>query len=194
MNMTVSTWQKCLFLFKFIRFPKQIGSVTPSSKALGKKMVSPIPWDAVHHVAELGAGTGAVTQFIHEAGHPGTKVFLFEKDSALLNRLKEQYPEYCCFADAVQLEATIRSQGVEQLDCVIGGLPFANFPQKIRDEIMEQVVRTLKPGGWFVAFQYSLQMKKHLERHFHIVDIHFVIGNLPPAFIYVCRKKEGNIY
>ena len=46
MNMTVSTWQKCLFLFKFIRFPKQIGSVTPSSKALELDRKNPIPVSA----------------------------------------------------------------------------------------------------------------------------------------------------
>jgi phospholipid N-methyltransferase len=192
MNLTDLTWQKCLFLFKFIRCPKQIGSVTPSSKTLAKKMISSIPWDTVHHLAELGAGTGAVTRFIHEARYPGTKVFLFEKDSALNNRLEDQYPEYFCSSDSIQLEAAIHSQGVKQLDCVISGLPFANFPQNIRDAIMEQVLRSLKPGGWFVAFQYSLQMKKQLERHFHIIDIHLVMWNVPPAFVYVCRKKEGN--
>ncbi|WP_248930324.1 class I SAM-dependent methyltransferase [Paenibacillus hamazuiensis] len=190
MNMTASTWQKCLFLYKFIRFPKQIGSVTPSSKALAKKMVSSVPWDKVRHVAELGAGTGAVTKFIHEAGYPDTKVFLFEKEPVLRSRLAGEYPEYYCFPDAVQLDTAIRSKGVEQLDCVISGLPFANFPQEIRDAIIGQVVKTLKPGGLFVAFQYSLQMKKQLARHFHIEDIHFVMGNVPPAFVYVCRKKE----
>ncbi|SFF46931.1 Phospholipid N-methyltransferase [Paenibacillus algorifonticola] len=189
MNKSMSVSEKYLFLSKFLRFPKQIGSVTPSSKTLAKKMVSSIPWGTVRHVVELGAGTGAITHFIQEEVHSSGKVFVFEKDPTLRQLLKEQYSEYNFFADAIQLDEAIRSKGIEQIDCVISGLPFANFPQQLRDGIMEQVVQTLKPGGWFVAFQYSLQMKKQLEQHFSIIRIHYVMANFPPAFVYVCQKK-----
>ncbi|WP_431090620.1 class I SAM-dependent methyltransferase [Paenibacillus sp. 8b26] len=190
MNKSMSISQKYLFLFKFLRFPRQIGSVTPSSKTLAKKMVSAISWDKVRHVVELGAGTGVITHFIHEAVDSSGKVFVFEKDPTLRHSLKEQFPEYSFFVDATQLDVNLRSMGVEEIDCVISGLPFANFSQQLRDGIIEQVFQTLKPGGLFVAFQYSLQMKKHLEQHFKIVHIYYVIANFPPAFVYVCQKNE----
>jgi len=52
------------------------------------------------------------------------------------------------------------------------------------------VYHSLKPGGLFIAFQYSQQMKKLLGEHFSIEKIEFVPLNIPPAFVYVCRKLD----
>lgn len=51
--------EKLLFLYKFSRAPKQIGSITPSSIFLAQKMLDQVDWNRVEHIAELGAGTGA---------------------------------------------------------------------------------------------------------------------------------------
>ncbi|NOU94166.1 methyltransferase [Paenibacillus sp. LMG 31456] len=189
MNQT-SALDKMIFLYKFIRTPKTIGSVTPSSRFLAKKMVEAISWQDTCSVAELGAGTGVITQAINNAAVKGTRVLLFEKDSHLKEQLAQQYPEYSTYTEARALSSSVQQHGLEHLDCVISGLPFANFPQQLRDEIMEQVVASLKPNGLFIAFQYTLQMKKQLSRHFDIQTIQFVLLNVPPAFVYVCRKKD----
>lgn len=58
---------------------------------------------------------------------------------------------------------------------------------------MDQILSSLKEDGLFIAFQYSKQMKKQLEQHFVIERICFVPRNLPPAFVYVCRKKRADL-
>lgn len=83
----------------------------------------------------------------------------------------------------------MKNAQIEQLDCIISGLPFFNFPQAMRDQIVEQIHRSLRDGGMFVAFQYSKQMKQQLGEWFDIEEIKFVPMNVPPAFVYVCRKK-----
>ncbi|MEF3306380.1 class I SAM-dependent methyltransferase [Paenibacillus sp. GYB003] len=183
---------KMLFLYKFARAPKQIGSITPSSAFLAKKMIQQVPWQRVQAVAELGAGTGAITKYIAAAKRDKTRVLLFEKDPLLREQLAERYPEFGCYADASSIDSALRSEGIGegQLDCILSGLPFFNFPQQLRDRLMEQITRSLKPGGLFIAFQYSQQMKKQLDRNFELEHIRFVALNVPPAFVYVCRKKE----
>lgn len=57
-----------------------------------------------------------------------------------------------------------------------------------RETIIQTVCRSLKPGGIFMAFQYSLQMKAMLKQCFGEVGIHFVPSNIPPAFVYRCNK------
>jgi phospholipid N-methyltransferase len=52
--------------------------------------------------------------------------------------------------------------------------------------LLSEIQQALKPGGWFVAYQYSLQMKELLELRFQTVKT-LVPLNLPPGFIYVCR-------
>jgi len=53
---------RILFLKKFIDEPKKIGSLTPSSKFLARKMLKNLPWKNFSSVAELGAGTGTFTK------------------------------------------------------------------------------------------------------------------------------------
>jgi phospholipid N-methyltransferase len=81
--------------------------------------------------------------------------------------------------------------GIEHLDCVVSGLPFFNFPQAIRNQLLEQITLSLKPNGSFIAFQYSLQMNKQFSQHFVVDKIKFVGLNFPPAFVYVCRKRSS---
>ena len=189
MDLNTTIQEKFLFLYKFLSSPKQIGSVTPSSSYLCKKMVQSVPWDHVQNVAELGCGTGALTRYIQQARKPGTKVLLFEKEAHLQTQIAARYPEFPCYGEASQLDAVLQKEGIESLDCILSGLPFFNFPQELRDVLMNQIHDNLKKDGLFIAFQYSKQMKKQLSDLFDIQEIHFVPMNIPPAFVYVCRKR-----
>nr|WP_141501808.1 methyltransferase domain-containing protein [Paenibacillus luteus] len=182
------------FMQSFIQQPKQVGSIVPSSRFLAGKMVNAISWDKVRTVAELGSGTGAITGAIEKHSLKNTKVFLFEMDETMRRNLKKDYPHFNCHPNACQLVEIINGDGIEQLDCIISGLPFFNFKQDIREILLDQVYQALKPGGLFVAFQYSLQMKKRLSDKFVVENIGLVPFNFPPAFVYTCRKvlKDNN--
>lgn len=185
--------EKILFLNKFLRSPGQIGSVTPSSKFLAKKMIESVPWNDVKAIAELGVGTGAITKYIQTAAGENTKVLLFETDSYMRRKLARQYPDFPCYTDSCELQSAMHNERIEQLDCIISGLPFAAFSQSMRDKLMKQITISLKDNGLFIAFQYSLQMKKQLSTHFDIEKIKFVPFNVPPAFVYVCRRKAARV-
>ncbi|WP_139997423.1 class I SAM-dependent methyltransferase [Paenibacillus paridis] len=176
------------FLQSFIQQPKQVGSIVPSSRFLAGKMVNAISWDKVRTVAELGSGTGAITCAIAKHSPKNTKVFLFEMDETMRRNLEKNYPHFNCHSNACQLVEIIHREGIRQLDCIISGLPFFNFKQDIRETLLDQVYQALKPGGLFVAFQYSLQMKKSLSEKFVVESIGLVPFNVPPAFVYTCRK------
>lgn len=176
-----------LFIQKFIQSPMQIGSLFPSSVALAKKMTSPLSWENISEAAELGAGTGVITNEIIQSMQPGTKLHVFEKDEEMRRKLHIQLPEIMVYEDAREILRSInKSEG--SLDAVFSGLPFANFHKNIRLEIVEEVYRSLRPGGVLVAFQYTTQMKKTFQRYFKAVDISFVPKNFPPAFVYICEK------
>ncbi|MBJ9990084.1 class I SAM-dependent methyltransferase [Paenibacillus sp. S28] len=179
-----------LFLQGFFKEPKRVGSVIPSSRFLAAKMVQSVPWNEVKSVAELGSGTGAITRFIKPQLHESAKVLLFERDKKMRNNLRIEYPDFPCYSNACQLVKTIHQEGIGQLDCIISGLPFFNFTSEMRETLLHQMVEALKPGGVFIAFQYSLQMKKQFAKAFTIENIEFVPLNFPPAFVYTCRKKE----
>ncbi|RXZ80316.1 phospholipid methyltransferase [Paenibacillaceae bacterium] len=180
---------KLLFLYKYFRYPKQIGSVTPSSKFLALEMATGINWHQTRSIAELGAGTGTVTQWISALNITRAEVILFEKDGDLRSHLQCQNPDTPIYPDALQIRDALRRTGIAQLDAVISGLPFYNFDQNTREHLLEEISSALKPGGQFIAFQYSLQMKKTLQQRFTLDKISFVPWNFPPAFVYFCRNK-----
>jgi len=179
-----------LFLRKFMGRPKQIGSLVPSSMFLARSMADAIPWSTVGAVAELGSGTGAITREIARRVRPDARVYLFEKDSRMRSRLAAKYPNFKRAANAANLTRILKHDGTPGLDCIVSCLPFFNFPPDLREELLKQVAEALRPGGLFVAFQYSLQMKKRLSLQFRIVRLLFVPWNFPPAFVYVCRKED----
>ncbi|WP_379155564.1 class I SAM-dependent methyltransferase [Paenibacillus sp. sgz5001063] len=179
-----------LFLRSFIQNPKRVGSVTPSSRFLARSMVNQAPWHEIKAVAELGSGTGAITRLFNAKITNTTKVLLFEMDKTMSNNLKMRYPNFSCHRNAAYLVETMNNSNIHQLDCIFSGLPFYNFEPELRNTLVKQIYESLKPGGLFIAFQYSLQMKKQLTEYFNIDTIKYVPLNFPPAFVYVCRRRE----
>ncbi|QOS77005.1 methyltransferase domain-containing protein [Paenibacillus sp. JNUCC31] len=179
-----------LFMRSFLHSPKNVGSIIPSSRFLANNMVNHAPWFEAKAVAELGSGTGAITRYIYSKVHDSTKVLLFEMDEMMRNNLQRAYPESICFPNAAHLVDSMKQENIEQLDVIFSGLPFFNFEPELRNTLVDQIHKALKPGGLFIAFQYSLQMKKTLSKHFSIEKIELVPLNIPAAFVYVCRKKE----
>lgn len=176
-----------LFIQKFFQSPKQVGSLFPSSISLAKKMTTPLCWDHIDIAAELGAGTGVITKEIIRNLKPGSELYIFEKDEEMRKKLTFQFSRNTVCEDARYILSSIEKEE-ETLDAIFSGLPFANFTRNLQREIVEEVYRSLRPGGVFVAFQYSTQMKKTFQEFFHTVEIAFVPKNFPPAFVYTCEK------
>ncbi|USG67088.1 methyltransferase [Brevibacillus ruminantium] len=181
---------KLLFASRFLISPRSVGSIIPSSRQLVKKMIEPVNWERATSIVELGAGTGVFTEAIRSAMRRDCTALILEQDEKMRQRLIRRFPDLSYGHDARRLIDTLKENGAGQVDAIISGLPFANFPQEMRDDILDQVEAALKPNGVFVQFQYSLQMNKQLRKRFGEVAVHFVPFNVPSAFVYVCRKRR----
>lgn len=183
--------ERLQFFASFLRSPKQVGSITPSSRYLAEAIVRPIEWDKTQILVELGAGTGVFTQLIYQRKRKETCVVIFEKDLKFRQMLRQKFSDFHIRANAAELLKELGNIGIPSgtVDIIISGLPFAIFPQTLREEIINNVYSSLKPGGKFITFQYSLQMKKQLEQRFDQVNISLVPLNIPPAFVYTCVKR-----
>lgn len=179
------------FLYKFLHAPRQLGSVTPSSRWLAKTMLNAIPWQQMRNIAELGAGTGAITRFIPNGEKTEMNVLLFEKDTDFRQQLRLDYPDRIFHNDCLRLRLALHNSRLEKLDCVVSSLSFRNFSASDRTLYIEQITSSLKEGGWFITFEYFPQMKKELMQHFEIVSAKWVMLNFPPALVYICRKKAS---
>lgn len=191
------------FFFAFVSKPKATGAIAPSSDMLCKAMIDRIDWDNVNAIVEYGPGTGVVTRHIlkkiEEVGK-GTRYFAIELNSKLVKQLRKEFPGVQIYEDSVEnVKHICEQEGIEQVDAVVSGLPWAIFPKELQDKLMDATLSILKPGGQFVTFTYihaaSLPAGKRfrfwLNTNFQSVDLSKVIWmNLPPAFVYYCQTSQ----
>nr|WP_239297731.1 methyltransferase domain-containing protein [Paenibacillus sp. ACRRY] len=189
---SLQVYDNMLMFLSCLKNPKRVGSIIPSSKYLAAKVISYVPWESVELMAELGAGTGAITQFYSSKLPIDTKVLLFERDKRMRNHLKSKYPNFLYHSNASYLQKKMNQENIQQLDCIICGLPFFYFSNEMKQHILQQIWTALKPGGFLVLYQNSLHMRKKLSEQFDIERIEFVALSFLPAFVYVCRKIEDN--
>lgn len=183
--------QSLRFLQHFIKSPQSVGSLVPSSPALVEALLQKIDWRSAHSIAELGGGTGAITGKIEQLRTPDSRFFCFEKNRTMRGDLAAQFPKVLFGEDAFAIREVVQKHQVESLDCVICGLPLANFAKRLRQEILSQIHELLRPGGSFVAFQYTRRLRPALVTTFNQLESRYVWKNLPPAYVFTCTKQPN---
>lgn len=175
------------FLKEAIKDWRSTGSIVRSSPELIKKMLQPILFDKVELIVELGAGQGCITKALADSLVKNTHLLAFELNDHFLEELSllEKENVEIINGDALNLLTYVKKESV---DVVISSLPLANFPFALKRDILQQCYDALKPSGLFIQFQYSLIDYKLLKKKFSSVERKFTPLNIPPAFIYVCRK------
>ncbi len=185
------------FFRTFIRRPTQVGAVLPSSRGLAEMMVKSVDWGVARAVIEYGPGTGVFTERIGECLQPDAKFFAIERSAELAQRTRQRCPQAMVFEDSVaNVQALCRQQGIDQVDAILCGLPWAAFPESLQNECFDAMLRVLRPGGQFATFAYwqgvvlpaGRRFAKRLESTFSEVQRSPTVwANVPPAFVYRCR-------
>ncbi len=186
------------FLKEFVKNPRAVGAVAPSSSQLAEAMVDGIPWENVEAAIEVGAGTGAFTGTIRERLKDGTRFFVVEINPAHCERLRVLFPDLTVHeGSASGLPSLCQEKRFDRADAVISGLPWAAFPDAVQDELLDAIVKTLRAGGGFATFAYlhgipspaGKRFRDQLERRFSVVSTSEPVWrNLPPALVYRCIK------
>ncbi|MBO8164624.1 MAG: methyltransferase [Brevibacillus sp.] len=178
-----------VFLKRFVSNPGRVGSVIPSSRFLCRQMTKQVPWSQANVIVELGPGTGVFTQAILAKKRKDAQFFVVERDPQFRKLLRQRFPDLIIRDEATNLTRYLSELKLPKADVIISGLPFAVFPETLRTAVLDNVIGSLAPGGMFVTFQYSLQMKAELMRRFDRVQVSFTPLNVPPAFVYTCFMK-----
>jgi len=186
------------FLVEFVRRPQSVGAISPSSSHLGREIASHVGIEDAESVVELGPGTGGLTRAIL-AALPGKATFLaIDNNPTMASLFRSAFPDVNLVEESVEKLADIaKEHGMGQVDCILSGLPWANFDDGLQNRILEQIVTVLRPGGWFATFAYlqgtmlprGRAFRCKLGDRFATVTRSAVVWrNVPPAFVYRCRR------
>jgi phospholipid N-methyltransferase len=146
------------FLAQSLRHFKQTGSVCPSSRVLGRVMTRQLSDRRPLRVLEVGAGSGAFSEHIIRATHAESSIDLVEINRDLASLLEERLAGLNCNGRQVRVHCRdIRDFEPEApYDAVICGLPFSNFGPDQVEELLQLMLRTLRPGGELCFFEYTM--------------------------------------
>ena len=171
---------------------KTQGSFFPSSKFLCRRMLQPLVMRKNIVIVELGAGTGAFTSEIVRRLPKDGKLLVFEinkKQADFLRALIADSRVEIIEDDAKNISFHLKRLNLIKADYVISGLPLGNFSKIKKIEILKAIVDNLKDDGIYIQFQYFLQSLLFITKYFNIKILCYELRNIPPAFVYECRKK-----
>ena len=182
--------ERALFLRSFIRDPRKVGAVLPTSRRAVRDMLDLAPIASARQVVELGAGTGVYTGELLERLGPGAVLLAFEIDARMAARLGERIRDARLEVvndSAETLEAHLDGRSA---DVIVSGLPFTSLPGGMRDAILDAARRALAADGTMLVLQYSPFIRGELERRFGSVRRRISPLNVPPAFLFACTEPR----
>ena len=159
-------------------------------------MVDSFDWDQIHAVIEYGPGTGVFTEAILKKIHPEANFFAIEQSKEMVEATRQRCPNAKILQDSVtNVQEICHQQSLKSVDAIISGLPWAAFPDVLQTEIMDSMLKVLRPGGTFATFAYwqglalpaGKRFGRRLRETFSRVERSKTVWkNLPPAFVYRC--------
>jgi phospholipid N-methyltransferase len=178
------------FLKQWVRNPRELGSITPSSRFLTREVVDQIDFSRASYIAELGPGTGVFTQAILDRLAPDGQLLAVDTNAGFVEHLRHEIRDarlQVLEASAERIDALVGDAGWPGVDAVVSGIPYSLLPRPVMRAILQASRRALGDKGVFVGYQYSRMLRPHLLDVFGNVRYRSVLVNLPPAFVYTCR-------
>lgn len=192
--------RQVVFVGKFLRSPRRIGAILPSSSALAEEIVKQARVQKADAVLELGPGTGAFTRQIITAMPPNARLLSIEADASLALLVRKKFQHITVAAGYAQNARRImKAYKFPRPDSIVSGLPWALFDSTTQQDILTEAHAVLKPGGTFATFAYvhalsfpeAKAFRSLIEKSFSCIRTSRIIwNNLPPAIVYTCRKEN----
>lgn len=180
-----------MFLLEYIKNPRKVGAIAPSSKYLANAMINNINFENANCIIEYGSGTGVFTEKILARAKENTIIILIEINKTFYNILKNLYgykKNVIIINDSAEnIKKIINKYSIEKVDYIISGLPFSSLPKEISNSILGKTSEIISEGGEFITFQYTLVKEKYIKCFFDEVKHERVIRNIPPAYILKCN-------
>ena len=185
------------FISELVCHPKSVGACAerPESGSASRVVCRLVHTSTV---IEYGPGTGAITEQIVAQLPPETRFLAIEISSRFADILRSRFPGICiCEGSVGKVKHHCAAHGVEQVDAIVSGLPWAVFSDEDQTEYLDATMQVLRPGGQFITFGYlqglvlpaAHRFRKKLQGYFSEVRTSKPVwANLPPAFFYCCRR------
>lgn len=186
------------FLKAAVKNPLQLSTIFQTSPWLARSVLRQVDFANAGHIMELGAGAGAITGEVARRLTPSCQFTAFEVVPSLAEYLKRTYPAQMEIVVGSAELASDYAKKKGPADAVVSSLPWTIFPEKLQEDILDSVAKSLKPGGKFMTYvcvnaelyPAAKSLKSKMKKKFSKVERQPTEWrNIPPASVYVCTKQ-----
>ncbi len=178
------------FLKGFLREPKGVGSVIPSSRFLERRMVRMAGVAGADSVIELGPGTGGTTRAILGAMPESATLLAVELDPVFADLVRgfDDKRLIVHHGSAEHLCDALATHRLRAPKAILSGIPFSTMPIDVGKRIVEAIRDVLAPGGCFVAYQFRGAVAERARPILGEPEVSLEVLNVPPMRCYRWRK------
>jgi len=182
------------FLRGFLKHPRMVGSIIPTSRTVIEKMLGPVDWENTKLFVEYGPGVGTFTRPILEQLPPDATLLTIDTNPEFTKFLKDSIDDDRLVAvtgSAADIEKILADRGFAHADYVLSGLPFSTLPPGVGDAIGKATAKVIRPGGAFLVDQFSPKVRDFMQPWFDRIERGFEWINVPPATLFWAWKDAA---
>lgn len=176
-----------IFFRGFLEHPRMVGSIIPSSGFTVRRMLEPVDWRECRVFVEYGPGIGTFCRPVLERLSGDAALIVIDTNPLYIDHLRSTIRDkrfHAVLGTAENVEAIVREHGFDAADYVLSGLPFSTLPPGVGEEIVAATHRALRPGGAFMAYQFTAAVRDLMRAHFRRIDAAFEPLNVLPCKLF----------
>ncbi|MGI8944358.1 MAG: class I SAM-dependent methyltransferase [Qipengyuania sp.] len=184
-----------VFFRGFLREPKMVGSIIPSSGFTVERMLAPVNWNECRLFVEYGPGVGTFCQPVLDRLPSDGALIVIDTNPLYIDYLESTFRDRRfkpVLGSAADVEEIVHAHGFAHADYILSGLPFSTLPAGIGPAIVAATHRILRPGGGFLVYQFSDRARDYMARHFRRIDSGFEWRNILPCKLFWGWKGEAD--
>lgn len=186
--------QLLLFARNFLKHPRMLGSLIPSSRFLIEEVLQAVDWANARVIVEYGPGVGTFTAELLRRMRPDASLIAIETNTDFVRYLKSSLHDprlQVVQESALRTDKVLRDLGYVKADYVISGVPLGSMPPELRRGILNTTHSVLDPRGRFLVYQFTTRVLPDLQRIFRLVDRRFEPLNILPAQVFFCQPRSA---
>jgi phospholipid N-methyltransferase len=188
--------QILLFGRNFIKHPKMLGSLIPSSRFLVNKVLNEVNWAHARVFLEYGPGVGTFTTEILRRMRPDAVVIALETNADFVRFLRGKIHDdrlHVVHGSAADADKALAKLNLSHADYILSGIPYTTIPAEVREVILRKTHSLLHPSGAFLVYQFTRTVLPYLEQVFNSIDQDFEPLNVMPARLFFCRHHTDRL-
>jgi phospholipid N-methyltransferase len=187
--------QLLLFGRNFIKHPRMLGSLIPSSRFLVNHVLGEVDWHEARVFLEYGPGVGTFTTEILRRMRSDAVLIALETNKDFVRFLRGRLRDdrlHVIQGSAADADSALAVLGLRAADYVISGIPYTTMPPELRETILRKTHTVLDQHGAFLVYQFTRAVLPHLRQVFGSVAEDFEPLNVMPARLFYCRHHTGH--